>query len=160
MNLEEFQKLYKQTEANLKANLVIDTVKHAKGLPVREDSLQQICTQFKVMDGSNIAKKLQELNTLIASKKDVRITQREQTKAVLGSYDFIGTLYNLYYKVLRTEIQEEQVKDKMKTIVKNQLKKELKTSWISLECKVMELFKAGTITWEDVVEAHRNACEF
>ncbi len=67
-----------------------------------------------------------------------------------------GAMYSFKIPKLRDRIEESQVAQKMKTLIRKELG--LKT-YDNLECKVMQLFKDGHISWDEVQAQHGVACK-
>jgi len=158
MTLSQFKKLYQQTESNLKSQLIIDTIKHGKGLPVRESSLESQTTYFGINEDDKVAERIAKLHQMLSKLDNPKVRVSKKDKAVLGGMVFVGTNYIISHTKLREEITTEIVKEKMKAIVQSQIRKELDNSYTYLDCKVMDLFKRGTITWEDVIKSHSTDC--
>ena len=169
MTLEQFKAEKARIRASLEAILKMDTLKYKRGLPVREHSLITKMEHFTIKDSSkDIAKELSDITSFIANKLAYGIKCKviqsylKKQKCCYRSANTIGTIYSVVWEELRTKIEDEQVEDIMKAYVRKMLTnpKKRKHSWelVQLDCKVMELFKEGKITWEDCVKAHNTAC--
>lgn len=83
-----------------------------------------------------------------------------------GRYDFVDYIYlECKKKVLikDSKIFKARVKERMHIILKKHIKKEMDLppyTSIPINCSVMDLFKAGEVTWEQVVKSHNPNCEF
>lgn len=159
MTLEQFNKLYKQTEDNLRANFELDKLKFERGLPVRRDSLEDVKTTFSFdKDEEDSIEKIKNLNKFLSSVNNPSVDSCPRTKTVYGGYEFIGFEYVVIHKKLKENIDEKAIKSKMKSIVGSILRKSTKQHWITPDCAIMELFKQGRISWDDVVLAHTIDC--
>ncbi len=58
--------------------------------------------------------------------------------------------------MVRDKIAKYQIEDTMKALVKKHMG--LKP-YQTLDCKVMDLYKAGTITWDEAKEAIHKDCD-
>lgn len=158
MTLEQFNKLYKQTEDNLRANFELDKLKFERGLPVRRDSLENVRTTFSFdKDDKDSIEKIKNLNEFLSSVNNPSVDSYPRTKTVYGGYEFIGFEYLVTHKKLKENMDEKAIKAKMKSIVGNILRKSTKY-WTTPDCAIMELFKQGKISWDDVVLAHTIDC--
>ena len=68
---------------------------------------------------------------------------------------FRGTYYAFRKPKLRDKIEDTQIEQKMRTLVRKELGLHV---YQDLECKVMALFKEGHISWDEVMEQHGKAC--
>jgi len=66
-----------------------------------------------------------------------------------------GTTFKFTNTLLRDEITEMQVQDRMRNMIRSELG--LK-SHATIECKVMDLYKKGLIEWDTVKAQHGVAC--
>lgn len=67
----------------------------------------------------------------------------------------ISTTYAFAVYKMRDKIEESQVSTRMKLLVKKELGL---GKWADLECRVMALYKAGHIGWEEVQSQHGVSC--
>lgn len=169
MTLEQFKTEKARIRTSLEAILKMDTLKYKRGLPVRELSLITKMKHFTVKDDSkNIAKELSDITAFIANKLTYGIkcqviqSYLTERKCCYRSASTIGITYSVAWGELRTKIEDEQVENIMKAYVRKMLTKpkKRKHSWelVQLDCKIMDLFKDGKITWEDCVKSHNTDC--
>jgi len=93
---------------------------------------------------------------IMMDKPKTVMSMRGETKQS-GRYDYFNYIeYSFKTLVVKHEIEAYQVEDMMKLWVKQKLGL---NSYDYLECQVMQLFKDGTIEWEDVIKAHKGACK-
>jgi len=81
----------------------------------------------------------------------------EHSLRAAGRHDYLKEIRVVAktYK-LRDEVSDYTVKRYMQKIVAKQLGLYY---WQTPECKILKLFKEGTITWEEVVKAHKDTCD-
>ena len=152
MTLEDLHTLRQDTEVALNNML--------KYKPHRLPSTT-ITRIVDVMFSSSTTKDIKLLQQKIKVFKPDRITSYKIEKAYHGWSEVIGTKYTLVKEVQCTVITDKLVKEKTMRAVANIIKKDTngKYSYFKPKCEVMELFKKGKITWDDVLEAHINDCE-
>lgn len=98
--------------------------------------------------------KINEANILISQGYTIQLDGNTKPS---GRYDIFESAYfKLSKDLVRDSIEEEQVQDKMRKHIKRKLGL---GKWDTLECKVMDLFKKGLITWEEVAKSHSSNCE-
>ena len=98
---------------------------------------------------------IKRLMTYKRAFPNVQMIVYPQTKREYCQTEFVGTYYEFKHYHLVDEITEKMVKDRMMEFVKSKLGMK---SWETLDCQVMQFFKQGKITWEDVVSAHKEGC--
>lgn len=112
-----------------------------------------------------------ELNDLINKYKDCkgyRLTQSIKSKYCTKCGEFNKT-GNIEYTITRrtfipryiqadtiTMITKDRVREKIQNDIKEITGNDI---YISLDCKIMELYKKGIITWDTVIESHEKGCE-
>lgn len=170
MTLEAFKKHKLLIRESLERNLAKDILMVNNGVQTyREDSVITRYKEIKILKEDNIVLKLKKLDKEINKLRavsGVTISQRAITKMEHCHKSFEGTLFTVYYKELRTSITDKQVEDIMRKYVSKMLtsieKRNTGYIWerVSVDCKVMDLFKQGKISWEDCVEAHKIECKF
>ena len=70
----------------------------------------------------------------------------------------IGTSYTIKSRKLREEISDYQIQHRMKNFVISNIRDSIENKYKQLDCKVMDLYKAGTINWNDVLVSHGKEC--
>ena len=151
MTIEELNKLKEDTKISLYN--ILKYKKHR--LPTTS-----VTKYVKVMF-DNTEEDLKLLNRKIAIFKPNYIRSNTINKAYMGWTEEIGTNYTLVREEYATEINEPLVKAKTMSAVANIIRRDTNGLYYSIrpKCEVMELFKAGKISWEDVIEAHLKDCE-
>ena len=146
MTLEQFYELKAQIKADLEYKL-------------KTGKLNSVHTKSKYIDVlHDDITNLRLVNLYIS--KGYKPTMFTKTKDILGGTRNIGTTYRFELPESITQVTEEMVQRYMRKAITNIIAKQLGKSkyYISLECKVMELFKSGIIDWNQVLESHKNGC--
>lgn len=73
----------------------------------------------------------------------------------IGFYEY--TEYKVTYSLVIPEITEALVKKCTHQALKGIMKL---GRWDTIDCKLMQLFKDGKLSWEDLVDAHKIQCTF
>jgi len=72
----------------------------------------------------------------------------------------IGTYYTFKHRQLREEITARQVEQRMKNLIRNKIREDTDNKYRELDCRVMDLFKRGIISWSEVIISHQVECSY
>lgn len=108
----------------------------------------------KVEDINEAMDKLQRVQSLIDDGYTLKIDGETYAD---GRYDYFHRAdFKLSKKLLRDKIEDTQIEDAMRALLKKEMGLGL---YKEIECKVIALYKEGKIEWEDVVKAHTTNCK-
>ncbi len=105
-----------------------------------------------------IAGKMKYVSGLIGNGTPYKI--ETMTEKPYCTTTYVGTSYTFTILTIREEITDRQIESHMKEFVKRKILLHLATNWLTVDCRVMELYKTGKIVWADVIEAHTIDCSF
>jgi len=153
MQLHIFKAHKQGISENMEQNLI-----HAKATDNREAPDYCFTKQYetieihKSIEGEDL---LHQLERGVELAKHGTLKARGRTKQE-GRYDFYNSIdYTVTTKHFRTHIEDEQVEEVMKALVKKAMGLR---SYDYLNCQVMAIYKRGEITWQEATQAHKEDC--
>lgn len=110
----------------------------------------------EVIEADNLKHSAPTIAAFIAEHSDAEITITHNTRPS-GRYDVLDkiTLTATTYKT-REVLSDLATKSHLRRIMARQLGLH---SWQTPECKLVDLFKEGIISWDDLVKSHKKDCE-
>lgn len=153
MTLEQFNKLKEDTKKNLEYKLALSKQKIVPYKVVTEE----ITEKFQLLSGAEAKIQLETLEAVVtfakATNGNISHIIFETTSGRVGYYSH--TNYYVKYDRVVDAITEKMVK---KSVHKALVSIMGLTTHNSIDCKLMQLFKDGEITWEALVKAHKEDC--
>lgn len=152
MTLEQFNKLKEQTAANLNRKLALS--KDSRCYPYQA-VLKGMSKEFRLQDAMQGQLELLKEITKFADSVNgiVTHTSHDDGRGRVGYYDH--TTFSVKYY----EVVDEITDTKLKETVHKALRGIMGLSKYSyIDCKLMQLFKDGKLSWEDLVKAHKEDC--
>jgi len=155
-NIDTFKAHKQGIRENMESNLIWDkyhgTKKHKSSTYVEYDD---VIIKFDD-EPEEIALKMQIVTNLY--KLGHKVNQEELIEQPYCTRHMVGVRYAYETDILRSHIDDRQVTNAMREFVTNKIRLETNSKYVELECKVMDLFKAGIIDWEMVIESHKRDC--
>lgn len=173
MTLEEFNKMVATVKSELDAELEASKEMHKNGvLDVNEYNpllLDRKCIQSEELEDFD---SLEDVASLIEDfkkqcyehKREIGLTiryrvsaepYRHEGSAYVEANNFLCTWYTVKQEIGES-IYKRVIKDKIKELLKPVTARYLHT----VDCKLLELFKAGTIDWKTLQKLVYSNCEF
>ncbi len=142
----DINKLYKIMADQMERLRVADTKPYSE--EYREIDETKL---FKLEEGYSST----ELRTIMENLPEGTVSIKGHTR-VSGRHDFFShlTIAVTTYKKLE-KIEPLHVKRMLQPIIAKQLGM---YSWQTPDCRILELYKDGSITWEECVKAHNVSC--
>jgi len=140
---------------NMETNLIWDsyhgTMKHKSSI---ETSVNYIEIKFDE-EPPAVLGKMEFIAGMI--RDGLKIDQYEIAETPYCTKYMKGVRYSYTVKTLRTEISDRQVTTAMRHLIQNKINKDV-GKYSTIDCRVMDLFKADKIDWDTVIESHRGDC--
>jgi hypothetical protein len=132
------------------------------------EEIFEITEYFKVFDHSATNSMLlaaDELRNKYLGSRDFKISHQTKkefcSKCFTQKSEELVSLFcsRLVFVTRNTELYNYKITYETKKRLGELIADTLKVDYVSLECKVVELYKADKITWADVIESHSKQCE-
>jgi len=88
----------------------------------------------------------------------IKVEQNEISEQPYCTKRLIGVSYSYEHKSIREEITDRQVTTAMRHLIHKKLNADAGQRVQNIDCRVMDLFKAGKIDWDTVIESHKGDC--
>ena len=141
---------------NMEANLIWDsyhgTMKHKSSI---ETSVKYVEIKFDE-EPPAVLGKMEFIAGMI--REGIKIDQYEITETPYCTKYMKGVRYSYPVKTLRTEITDRQVTTAMRHLIHKKINADAGQRVQNIDCRVMDLFKAGKIDWDTVIESHKGHC--
>ena len=152
MTLEQFSDFKEQVQKDLNRKLKLSQDARCATYHIAMQDKEQSFTLQDNMEGQ-----LELLKEVIAFAEKVQGTvshsPKEDSRGRVGYYSH--TIFTVSYKEVMAEITEEKVKETVKKALKGMMGL---SRYSYIDCKLMQLFKEGKLSWEDLVKAHKTDC--
>ena len=141
---------------NMEQNLIWDkyhgTLKHKSSI---ETNVKSLSIMFDEEHKAYLGK-MQFITKLLT--QGVKVEMDEISETPYCTKRMVGVRYSYPVRSLREEISDRQVTTAMRRFIHSKINKDAGKRIDNIDCKVMDLFKAGKIDWTTVVESHSVNC--
>ncbi len=140
---------------NMEANLIWDsyhgTMKHKSSIETSVKYVEILFTDT----ADDVYDNMKTITALIG--QGIKVEQYEITETPYCTKYMKGVRYSYPVKTLRTEITDRQVTTAMRHLIQSKINRDV-GKYSNIDCRVMDLFKAGKIDWDTVIESHKGDC--
>ncbi len=155
-NPKTFQAHKQGIRENMEANLLWDTfhgtMKHKSSI---ETSVKYVEIKFDE-EPPAVLGKMEFVAGMI--RDGIKVDQYAITEKPYCTTYMRGVRYHYPVKTLRTEISDRQVTTAMRHLIHKKINTDVGQRVSNIDCRVMDLFKAGKIDWPTVIESHKGSC--
>jgi len=155
-NPKTFQAHKQGIRENMEANLLWDTfhgtMKHKSSIETSVKFIEILFTDSP----DDVYDNMRTITTLIG--RGIKVDQYEISERPYCTTYMRGVRYHYPVKTLRTEITDRQVTTAMRHLIHKKINADAGQRVSDIDCRVMDLFKAGKIDWPTVIESHKGSC--